>query len=62
MELELERGPGCSDLHQVRCICKERGAWSEDQVPFGAILWPALALNMAISTAALQGRGTGLCE
>jgi len=43
----LRRAPG------ARCIARS----SEDKVPLGAFLccWPAL--NMAISTAALQGRG-----
>jgi hypothetical protein len=66
MELELERGPGCSDLHQV-ARCRERqGAKARramrarraGKVPFGA--FPLLSTNMEISTEALQGQGTPL--
>ena len=66
MELELERGPGCSDLHQV-ARCRERqGAKARramrarraGKVPFGA--FPLLSTNMEISMAALQGQGPPL--
>jgi hypothetical protein len=62
MELELERGPGCSDLHQV-ARCRERQGVKarrarRARLPFGA--FPLLSTNMEISTAALQGQGTPL--